>query len=85
VNNHKNGKDPLPDLIAMLNESNGRDKVIIMAQICSYTILFANNLRAGVEQFMVLLEEPKINNDHLIIVSLSHFKYQNVFYIQNFC
>jgi hypothetical protein len=46
-----------------------------MAQICSYIILFANNVRAGVEQFMVLLEEPKIMNDHLIIVSLSHFKY----------
>lgn len=59
----------------MLDKFNGRDKVKIIAQICSYTILFANNLRAGVEHFMMLLEEPRIINDNLIIVSLSHFKY----------
>lgn len=67
---HKNGKDALPNLIALLDKFNGRDKLKIKAQICSYSIFFANNLRVGVEQFIELLEEPGVTNDFLIKVSL---------------
>lgn len=41
-----------------------------MAEICSYTLLFTNNLKAGIEQFVKLIEHPEIVNTDLITVSI---------------
>lgn len=68
---HKHGKDPIPYLNDLVAKLSGFDKIKIMAQICSYTILFTNNLKTGVEQFMTLIEQPGIVNSDLIIVSVS--------------
>lgn len=71
VNKHKNGDDPLPYLINLADKYNGHNKYTIMAQICSYTILFTNNLRSGVEQFITLIElQPDIINTPLITVRI---------------
>lgn len=48
----------------------GFDKTKIMAQICSYTILFTKNLKTGVEQFMTVIEQPGIVNSDLVTVSV---------------
>lgn len=69
VKKHKNGEDPTPYLIALVAKYNGLDKWKIMAQVCSYTILFKKNLRAGVEQFISLIEQPEMVADYLITVS----------------
>lgn len=70
VKKHNSGEDAVPYLIALIANYNGHDKLKIMAQICSYTILFKKNLRAGVEQFISLIEQPGISTDHLITVSI---------------
>lgn len=73
----KNGEDPLPYLTVLLDKFDGLDKLKIMAQICSYTVLFTKNLKAGVEQFVQLIEHPEIVNNDLIkvsFISLNGFK-----------
>jgi len=59
----------LVDLIAKYTGHN--NKWTIMAQICSYTILFLNNLRSGIEQFIMLIEQqPGIINNTIITVRI---------------
>lgn len=70
VKKHNNGEDVVPYLIALVANYNGHDKWKIMAQICSYTILFKKNLRASVEQFIQLIEQPGMSTDHLITVCI---------------
>lgn len=66
----KKGDDPLPYLNDLILKYNGHEKCKILAQMCSYSILFANNLRAGVEHFMSLIEQPGIVNNYIITVSI---------------
>lgn len=68
----------------MIVKFSGFDKTKIMAQICSYTILFTNDLRTGVEQFMMLIEQPGIVNSKLITVSVPINKYFYVKYTYSF-
>lgn len=74
VNKHKNGEDPIPylvDLVAKYNGSNNNLKCKIVVQICSYKILFANDLKSGIEQFITLIEQhPEIINNSLITVRI---------------
>lgn len=70
IKKHKHGEDALPYLTSLALKYNGHNRLNILAQICSYTILFKNNFKAGVEQFLVFIEEPTISNKDLIIVSL---------------
>lgn len=72
VRKHRNGEDPIPYLNDLVAKYNGFDRIKVMAQICSYTILFTSNLKAGVEQFMKLIEQPGIVNNDLITVSIFH-------------
>jgi hypothetical protein len=67
---HKNGEDLLPYLTDLLDKFDGYEKLKIIAEICSYTILFKNNLKAGIEQFVKLIEHPDIVNNDLITVSI---------------
>lgn len=69
VKKHKSGEDAIPFLSDLFPKYNENDRWEIMAQICSYTILFTNNLRAGVEQFLALIGEPTISASDLVIVS----------------
>ena len=70
VKKHKNGEDAIPFLNDLFPKYNENGKCEIMAQICSYTLLFTNNFRAGVEQFLVLIGESTISTRDLVIVSL---------------
>jgi len=65
---HKNGEDAIPFLNGILPKYNENGKWKIMAQMCSYTILFTNNLRSGVEEFIKLIEQPGIANNFIITV-----------------
>jgi len=64
---HKNGEDVVPFLIGLFPKYNENGKWKIMAQMCSYTILFTNNFRAGVEQFLALIGEPTVSASNLIV------------------
>lgn len=69
VKRHQNGEDAIPFLNDLFPKYNENGKWKIMAQICSYTLLFTNNFRAGVEQFLILIGEPKMSTSRLILVS----------------
>lgn len=70
VGKHNNGENAVPYLIGLVDYYNGHDKWKIMAQICSYTILFKNDLKAGVEYFIPLIEQSGMSTDHLITVCI---------------
>ncbi|XP_015369366.1 PREDICTED: uncharacterized protein LOC107165576 [Diuraphis noxia] len=50
-----------------------------MAQICSHTILFTNNFRAGVEQFLALIGEPTFSASDLVMHHNSSFIGSKIF------
>lgn len=70
VRKHKNGENILPRLTSLVTTYNGQDKCKIIAQICSYSILFSNNLRAGIDWFIILIDHPGMKNSYLITVSI---------------
>ncbi|XP_025197328.1 uncharacterized protein LOC112596064 [Melanaphis sacchari] len=73
VKKQKNGEDPIPFLTNLIPKYDGLDKSKIVAQLCSYLILFTNNLRSGVEEFIKLIETPGIANNYIITVIFSSF------------
>jgi len=81
VKKHKNGEDAIPYLKDLFSKYNENDKWKIIAQICSYTILFTNNFRTGVEQFLELIGEPTISTSDLVTVSFFFW----LFYIMTYC
>ncbi|XP_050543407.1 uncharacterized protein LOC126906699 [Daktulosphaira vitifoliae] len=59
IEKHNNGRDPVVDLFNILTECrNEDDKWKILAQICSYTIIWKGPsfLRTSVEQFIMLIQ-----------------------------
>uniref|UniRef100_A0A2S2RB26 Uncharacterized protein n=1 Tax=Sipha flava TaxID=143950 RepID=A0A2S2RB26_9HEMI len=62
------GSRPILDLINLLEKYDGRYRWKIMAQICSYSILFkdSDNLLVGVEQFMMLIDDKNIANSNIV-------------------
>lgn len=77
IKNYRKGDDPIPYLNDMVNKYNGHNRLKIMAQICSYTILFTNNLKNGVKQLLLLIEEAKLHSNDFIIVSYFKLCYIN--------
>lgn len=73
VNKHKNGEDAVSFLIDLLPKYNKNCKREIMAQICSYTLLFTKNFRAGVEQFLVLIGDQTVFTSDLVTHHNSSF------------
>lgn len=69
VKKHEKGKDAVPYLTRLIPKYREHHKWKIMAEICSYSILFKNNLRDGVEQFSVLIEDINKSVDNIIVVS----------------
>lgn len=71
VRKHRAGIDVLPNLTDLLTQDkyNEFEKQKILAQICSYTILFKNELKVGVQHFMTLIKQPSMINSNLIKVS----------------
>lgn len=67
VEKHRNGENAVPYLSDLIPKYNEYDRWKIIAQICSYTILFTKNLRASAEQFLVLIEEFNISSSDLIV------------------
>lgn len=72
VKKHENGGDAVPFLIDLFPKYNKNGKWEIMAQICSYTLLFTKNLKASVEQFSVLIGDQTVFTSDLVIVSLMY-------------
>lgn len=69
VKKHKNGEDPIPYLNDLVPKYNGFNQSKIISQLCSYTLLFTNHLRYGIEQFNKLIEQSEIVNNDIIVVS----------------
>ncbi|XP_029344439.1 uncharacterized protein LOC100168220 isoform X2 [Acyrthosiphon pisum] len=70
---YKNGEDPVPYLIDLVHKYNGLNQSKIISQLCSYTLLFTNHLRYGIEQFNKLIEQPEIFNNDIIVHHISSF------------
>lgn len=70
VEKHKIGEDPVLHLTSILNNYDSPTQWKILAQICSYTILFYDNLKDGLKIFMMLVEaeENKMIHSDLILV-----------------
>lgn len=66
----------------MITKYSHYNKQIIMAQICSYKVLFTKDLRSGVEQFLALIEELEVHTSDIIVVS--YFLLFHLFVIQMF-
>ncbi|VVC40329.1 Hypothetical protein CINCED_3A006327 [Cinara cedri] len=60
VKKYKNGEDVAPYLTVLVSKYK-YNRWTIWAQICSYTMLFNNNFRDGVEQFLSLIEDRKMS------------------------
>ncbi|XP_022176758.1 uncharacterized protein LOC111038033 isoform X2 [Myzus persicae] len=73
VKKQKNGEDPIPYLTNLISKYDGLDKSKIIAQLCSYTVLFTNNLKSGVEEFIKLIDQPRIANHFIITQHISSF------------
>jgi len=69
VKKHKNGEDPIPYLTDLICKYNGLKQSKIIAQLCSYTLLFTSHLRYGIQLFNKLIEQPEIVNNDIIVVS----------------
>lgn len=67
---YEKGSKPVLDLINLFEKYDGISRWKIMAQICSYSLLFkeSSNLLVGVEQFMLLINEKNIANSDIIKV-----------------
>ncbi|XP_026823304.1 uncharacterized protein LOC113561210 [Rhopalosiphum maidis] len=65
---YEKGSKPVLDLINLFEKYDGYCRWKIMAQICSYSILFkeSSNFLIGVEQFMMLINEKNIANSDII-------------------
>ncbi|XP_025200273.1 uncharacterized protein LOC112598130 [Melanaphis sacchari] len=65
---YEKGSKPVLDLINLFEKYDGDYRWKIMAQICSYSILFkdSSNLLIGVEQFMMLINDKNIANSDII-------------------
>lgn len=63
-----NGEDPVPYLTNLVSKYDGLEQSIVIAQLCSYIILFTDNLKFGIEQFIKLIEQPGIANNNIITV-----------------
>ncbi|XP_026818295.1 uncharacterized protein LOC113557156 isoform X2 [Rhopalosiphum maidis] len=70
---HMNGEDPVPYLTNLVSKYDGLEQSIVIAQLCSYTILFTDNLKFGIEQFIKLIEQPGIANNDIITKHTSSF------------
>lgn len=67
---YEKGSKPILDLINLFEKYEGNGRWKIMAQICSYSLLFkeSSNLLVGVEQFMMLINDKNIANSDIITV-----------------
>ncbi|XP_050062018.1 uncharacterized protein LOC114128803 [Aphis gossypii] len=63
---HMNGEDPVSYLINLVSKYDGLEQSKILAQLCSYLILYTNNLKLGIDQFIKLIEQPGIANNAII-------------------
>lgn len=70
IEKHNCGKDPVPFLLGILTNHERQIQWKIFAQICSYTILFNDNLELGIKYFMMLVEAEQnglINSDLILV------------------
>lgn len=71
VEKHNRSEDPVPYLLSLLkNYNNSLMQWKILAQLCSYVVLFQNNLKDGIKYFKLLVEavQNEIVSDDLILV-----------------
>ncbi|KAF0762103.1 Uncharacterized protein FWK35_00006600 [Aphis craccivora] len=66
---HMYGEDHVPYLINLDSKYDGLEQSKILAQLCSYLILYTNNLKLGIDQFIKLIEQPGIPNNTIITVN----------------
>ncbi|VVC40332.1 Hypothetical protein CINCED_3A016949 [Cinara cedri] len=77
---HNRGENPIPYLIGILDNYDCQTRWKIMAQICSYKILFSNNLNDDIDYFMMLIkaqETELITSDLILCHSSSFFNEHN--------
>lgn len=78
VQKNKKGSKPILDLIQLFEKYDGNYRWKIMAQICSYSILFKDsaNLIVGVEQFLMLIHDRAIGNSDIVKVRYNRIKFK---------
>lgn len=76
VQKNKKGSKPILDLIQLLEKYDGNYRWKIMAQICSYSILFKDsaNLLVGIEQFLMLIHDRTIGDSDIVKVRYNRTK-----------
>jgi len=67
---YEKGSKPVLDLITLFEKYDGISRWKIMAQICSYSLLFkeSSNFLVGLEQFIMLINDKNIANSDIIKV-----------------
>lgn len=73
VEKHKRSEDPIPYLTGVLINYDYPTKLKISAQICSYTILFNENLESGVECFMIIIKTQQLKMTISDIIAVRTF------------
>lgn len=76
VEKHIKNEDPVPYLLSLLkNNNNNLMQWKILAQICSYVVLFQGNIEDGVKYFKLLVEavqKEKTYNYLILVRNLRH-------------
>lgn len=70
---HNRGEDPIPYLIGLLDSYDNQTQWEIIAQICSYVILFNNNFKYGVDYFMMLVEAQELGEVKSDLILVRNF------------
>lgn len=84
VKKHNAGEDPVPYLKRILVTNYNYDmtaKWKIMVQICSYTILYGNDLESGIEYFMMLSEAEQNGFFDSNLILVRNFKFFVFFFL----
>lgn len=87
VEKHEKGSKVIIDLINLNNKYDIDNRWKIMAQICSYSILFkdSENLLVSVEKFMMLINDTTIANSEIVTVRIIyiHLNYLLFCFVHN--
>lgn len=88
VEKHEKGNEVMLDLINLNNKYDADNRWKIMAQICSYSILFKGdkNLQVSVEKFMILISDKTIANSGMVMVRIIYlsFNYLHFCFLYDF-
>lgn len=75
IEKHKKDEDPIPYLTSVLVNYDYHTKLKILAQICSYTIIYHRNLEFGIECFEMLSKAHQTGSKIGALISVRKLNY----------